>query len=130
MADEQTKTQELLVILQSRPWTKAERANARQQISLYYERKLANLQTALFEAIQLDAPEKLNPFEIDEYIHRYHKQSQELYMYMNYRSSSNEALLGWLRAIDEDDRGVAVWQPRTRLPHEEQPQDQEVHDEI
>jgi hypothetical protein len=129
MADEQTKTQELLVILQSRSWTKAERASARQQVSLYYERKLASLQTALFEAIQLDSPEKLNPFEIDEYIHCYHKQSQELYVYMNYRSSSNEALPGWLRAIDEDDRGVAVWQPRTRLPHEEQPQGQGVHDE-
>lgn len=116
MADEQTKTQELLVILQSRSWTKAERTSARQQISLYYERKLASLQTALFEAIQLDSPEKPNPFEIDEYIHRYHKQSQELYVYMNYRSSSNEALPGWLRVIDEDDRGIAVWQPETKLP--------------
>jgi hypothetical protein len=78
----------------------------------------------------LDSPEKLNPFERDEYIHRYHKQSQELYVYMNSQSSSNEALPGWLRAIDEDDRGVAVWQPGTRLPHEEQPQDQEAHDEV
>ncbi len=90
MTNEQTKTQELLAILQTRPWTKAERALVRQQIRRYYERKLADLQRALFEAIGLNAPTKLTPFEVDEYIHRYHKQSQELYVYMNYRSSSNE----------------------------------------
>ncbi|MEO6887746.1 MAG: hypothetical protein ABI456_01830, partial [Ktedonobacteraceae bacterium] len=73
MADEQTKTQELLAILNTRSWTKAERTSARQQINLYYERKLASLQTALFEAIAVDAPKKVTPFEIDEYIHRYHK---------------------------------------------------------
>jgi hypothetical protein len=80
MADKPTKTQELLAILQIRSWTKAERASARQQIGFYYERKLASLQRALFEAVALDRPEKLNSFEIDEYIHRYHKQSQELYV--------------------------------------------------
>ncbi len=126
MTNEQTKTQELLAILQTRPWTKAERALARQHIHRYYERKLAGLQRALFEAIGLNASEKLTPFEVDEYIHRYHKQSQELYVYMNYRSSSNESLPGWLRAIDADDQGIAVWQPATRLPHEEEPQDQET----
>ena len=126
MDNEQTNTQELLAILQTRPWTKAERALARQHIHLYYERKLAGLQSALFEAIRLNAPEKLTPFEVDEYTHRYHKQSQELYVYMNYRSSSNESLPGWLRAIDADDQGIAVWQPATRLPHEEEPQDQET----
>lgn len=124
MADEQTKIQELLAILQTRSWTKAERASARQQISLYYERKLANLQTALFEAIALDSPGKLSPFEIDEYIHRYHKQSQELYVYLDYRSSSNPALPMWLKAIDEDERGISVWQPATRLPNEEKQKDQ------
>ena len=119
MTDEQTKTQQLLEILETRPLTKTERASARKEISLYYERKLAGLQAALFKAIALDSPGKLNPFEIDEYIHRYHKQSQELYVYMNYRSSSNESLPGWLRDIDDDDQGSRVWQPATRLPHEE-----------
>jgi hypothetical protein len=123
MADKQTKVQELLAVLQTRPWTKAERASARQQISLYYERKLASLQDALFEAIAWDSSSKLPPFEIDEYIHRYHKQSQELYVYLNYRSSSNEALPMWLQAIDEDEQGLSVWRPATRLPHEEQQKD-------
>lgn len=126
MDNEQTNIQELLAILQTRSWTKAERASARQHIHRYYERKLASLQRALFEALALNAPEKLNPFEVDEYIHRYHKQSQELYVYMNYRSSSNESLPGWLRIIDADDQGIAVWQPATVLPHEEQRQDQEI----
>jgi len=120
MADNPMKTQELLAILQIRSWTKAERASARQQIGFYYQRKLASLQRALFEAVALDTPEKLNPFEIDEYIHRYHKQSQELYVYINYQSSSNEALPRWLRAIDEDDQGIAVWQPKTKLSHDEE----------
>lgn len=120
MADEPTKTQELLAILETRPWTKTERANARQQIGFYYERKLASLQRTLFEVIA----QRNNPFEIDEYIHCYHKQSQELYVHMNYRSSSNEALPMWLRAIDEDDQGIAVWQPKTRLPHEDTSSDQ------
>ncbi len=114
-SDEVTKTQELLAILQTRPWTKGERASARQQISRYYQRKLASLQHALFEVIAPDHGEKPDPFEIDTYIHRYHKQSQELYAYMNARSLSNEALPLWLRIIDEDDQGLAVWQPRTHL---------------
>src|SRR5579875_3251906 len=74
-SDEVTKTQELLAILQTRPWTKGERASARQQISRYYQRKLASLQHALFEVIAPDHGEKPDPFEIDTYIHRYHKQS-------------------------------------------------------
>lgn len=121
MADGQTKGQELLTILRARAWTKAERASARQEISRYYERKLASLQSALFEAIALHTPEQRTPFEIDEYIHRYHKQAQELYAYINARSFSNEILPQWLQMIDEDDRGIAVWQPKTRLlPDEEQ----------
>jgi hypothetical protein len=121
MAEEQTKTQTLLTILQARAWTKAERASARQEINRYYERKLASLQHALFEAIALNTPEQRNPFEMDEYIHRYHKQAQELYAFINARSFSNEMLPRWLQMIEEDDRGIAVWQPKTRLlPDEEQ----------
>jgi hypothetical protein len=120
MTEEQTKTQALLTILQTRTWTKAERASARQEINRYYERKLASLQSALFEAIALHTPEQRTPFEIDEYIHRYHKQAQELYAFINARSFSNELLPRWLEMIEEDDRGIVVWQPKTSLfPDEE-----------
>lgn len=125
MTEEQTTVQELLTILRIRSWTKVERASARQQISRYYERKLADLQAALFEATASNGPDKLRPFEIDEYIHRYHKQSQELYAYIHSHSFSNEDLPIWLRIIDEDERGIAVWQPATRLPHEERSANQE-----
>jgi len=108
MTDEQTKAQELLTILQTRAWTKAERASARQEISRYYERKLARLQSALFEAIALNTPEQRTSFEMDEYIHRYHKQAQELYAYINARSFSNELLPRWLEMIDADDRGITA----------------------
>lgn len=121
MADGQTNVQALLTILQTRTWTKVERASARREISRYYERKLARLPSALFEAVALNAPEQRNPFGIDECIHRYHKQAQELYAFINARSFSNEMLLRWLQMIDEDDRGIVVWQPKTRLlPDEEQ----------
>ncbi len=80
-----------------------------------------SLQHALFEAIALNTPEQSSPFEMDEYIHRYHKQAQELYAFINARSFSSEMLPRWLQMIDEDDRGIAVWQPKTRLlPDEEQ----------
>jgi len=85
------------------------------RINRYYERKLASLQHALFEAIALNTPEQRNPFEMDEYIHRYHKQAQELYAFINTRSFSNEMPPRWLQMIDEDDRGIAVWQTKTRL---------------
>jgi hypothetical protein len=97
MADGQTNVQELLTILQTRTWTKAERASARQEISHYYERKLACLQSALFETIALHTPEQRTPFEIDEYVHRYHKQAQELYAFINARSFQMNCFLGGLR---------------------------------
>ena len=104
MSEEHTKTQILLTILQARAWTKTERASTRQEINRYYERKLASLQHALFEAIALHTPEQRNPFEVDEYIHRYHRQAQELYAFINARSFSNEMLPRWLQIIDEDDQ--------------------------
>lgn len=120
MAGEQKKAQELLAILQKKSWTKAERASVRQLIDQYYERKLAGLQTVLLEAISLDGHRKLNPFEIDEYIHRYHKQSQELYLFINGQSHPNTFLPIWLKIIDEDEQGISVWQPKTNLAAEEQ----------
>jgi hypothetical protein len=116
MTYDHTKTQQLLEILQTRSLTKAERAIAREQISLYYAKKLADLQQNLFEALEGRHTGVLDPFEVDQYIHLYHKQSQELYVYINYRSHSNESLPLWLAAIDEDEQGIRVWQPETRLP--------------
>jgi hypothetical protein len=116
-----TPTQQLLEVLKQRAFTKAERAIAREQIGRYYAKKLASLQQRLFEALEKRHTEELDPFEVDEYIHRYHKQSQELYVYINTRSHSNDSLPFWLAAIEADEQGRNVWQPTTMLPHEEQP---------
>ena len=121
MPDDQTPIQQLLAILPIRPWTKAERASARQQITLYYERKLAALQSQLFAAIGLNSPNMADPFIVDEFIHHYHKQSQELYSFVNHRTHSNESLPYWLRIIDRDEQGKGVWEPGTQLPSKEQP---------
>ncbi len=119
MTYDHAKTKQILEILQTRALTKAERASAREQIELYYAKKLAGLQRHLFEALVRHDTGELDPFEVDEYIHHYHKQSQELYSYMNSRSQSNEHLRLWLALIDEDEQGIRVWQPSTKLPHEE-----------
>lgn len=116
-----TPAQQLLEILKQRELTKAERAIAREQIGRYYAKKLASLQQHLFESLEKRRTGELDPFEVDEYIHRYHKQSQELYVYINTRSHSNASLPIWLAAIEADEQGRNVWQPRTMLPHEEQP---------
>ena len=73
----------------------------------------------MFEALEKRHTGELDPFEVDGYIHHYHKQSQELYVYINSQSHSNASLPLWLAAIDADEQGISVWQPATKLPHEE-----------
>jgi hypothetical protein len=119
MAYDHTKIQQLLQIAQTRGLTSAERGRAREEIELYYARKLTNLQQNLFEALEKRHTGKLDPFEVDEYIHHYHKQSQELHTYINAQSHSNASLPIWLAAIDADEQGIRVWEPATKLPHEE-----------
>jgi hypothetical protein len=120
MAYDNTKTQQLLEILQTRSLTKSERAIAREQIDLFYAQKLAGLQKKLFDTVEkMRSAGEPDPFEVDDYIHHYHKQSQELYAYMNHRSLSNENLRIWLALIDEDEQGLRVWEPKTQLPDEE-----------
>ena len=119
MAYDHTKIQQLLEIAQTRGLTTSERARAREEIGLYYARKLTSLQQNLFEALEKRHTGELDPFEVDEYIHHYHKQSQELYVYINSQSHSNASLPLWLAAIDADEQGISVWQPATKLPHEE-----------
>lgn len=120
MAYDNAKTQQLLEILQTRNLTKSERATAREQIGQFYAKKLARLQKNLFDAVEkMRSAGEPDPFEIDDYIHHYHKQSQELYIYMNHRSLSNENLRIWLALIDEDEQGLRVWEPKTQLSDEE-----------
>jgi hypothetical protein len=115
MAYDHTKIQQLLEIAQTRGLTSSERAQAREEIGQYYARKLASLQQNLFEALEKRHTGELDPFEVDEYIHHYHKQSQELYAYINAQSHSNARLPMWLAAIDADERGIRVWEPARRL---------------
>ena len=120
MAYDLTQVQQLLEIARTRDLTSKERARAREEIGAYYARKLASLQQNLFAAIEKRHTGELNPFDVDEYIHRYHKQSQELYSYINAQAHSNARLRLWLAAIDADERGEAVWEPRTKLFGEEE----------
>jgi hypothetical protein len=113
------KIQELLKVAETGSLTKKERAQAREQIGAYYAKKLSGLQENLFAVLEKRHTGALDPFEIDAYIHRYHKQSQELYIYMNHRSLSNDNLPRWLRDMDDDERGMRVWQPETELQDEE-----------
>jgi hypothetical protein len=105
---------QLLADLHARGLTKKECGLARELINRYYAKKLAGLQRALFELLEQRRSE-LSPFDIDEYIHRYHKQSQELYIFINHRSHSNDNLRFWLTIIDNDEKGEAVWESQTNL---------------
>jgi hypothetical protein len=80
-----------------------------------------SLQQHLFEALEKRHTGELDPFDVDEYIHRYHKQSQKLYVYINAQSRSNANLPFWLKFIEADEQGRNMWQPETTLPNEEQP---------
>ena len=116
MAFDHAKIQELLAITETRKLTPSERKIVREQIGFYYEKKLAGLQEKLFATLELHTPGKLDPFEIDQYIHLYHRQSQELYKYINYyHSFSNDSLPEWLRDMDDEERGIRVWEPDTEL---------------
>lgn len=131
MTYDHTKTQQLLEIAKTRSLTKAERAIAKEQIRLYYAKQYTRLQKNLFNALGMEYTGNLHPSEVNEYIHRYHKQSQEFYVHVNYHHSpSKETLPAWLTEIDLEERGIQVWQPNTRLPNEEeQDQDKEEDEE-
>jgi hypothetical protein len=62
---------------------------------------------------------ELDSFEVDEYIHCYHRQSQELYACINSQPCSNASLPLGLAVIDADEREILVGEPDTKLPDEE-----------
>jgi len=67
------------VVPETRPLTKAERATARERIEQYHERKLAALQAAVYAAFQQCQAGAIDAFALDQVIHEYHRQSQELW---------------------------------------------------
>lgn len=126
MPYDHTRTQELLKLAQTRSLTTQERAQAREQIQLYYTKQFAILQKNLFNALGMEYTGSLHPSEVNEYIHCYHKQSQEFYIHANYNHSpSNENLPAWLAEIDREEQGIQVWQPKTKLPHEKNKNNEE-----
>jgi hypothetical protein len=130
MSYDHTKTQALLKRAHMGSLTKQERVQAKEQISLYYGTQFARLQQNLFNALGMEYTGSLPPAEVNEYIHRYHKQSQEFYIHVNYHHSpSNENLPAWLAEIDREEQGIQVWHPKTKLPHEENQNKEEEEEE-
>lgn len=100
------------MVPETRPLTKAERAAARERIGQYHERKLAALQAAVYAALQQCQTGVMDPFALDQVIHEYHRQSQELFTFINTYFPPNVRLPQLLALIDAEERGEWSWQPR------------------
>jgi len=100
------------VLPAARPLTKGERAAARARIEQYHERKLAALQAAVYAAFQQCYAGAIDAFALDQVIHQYHRQSQELFSFINAFFPSNARLLQLLALIDAEEQGEWSWQPQ------------------
>ena len=97
---------------ETRSMTKGERAAARARIAQWHERKLAALQAAVYTACQRCQAEAIDAFAVDQVIHEYHRQAQELFTFINTYFPSNARLPQLLALIDAEERGEWSWQPR------------------
>lgn len=94
---------------------KTERAEARKRIEKYHQKKLADLQKVVFDNSQEFYKGKINAFELDQIIHIYHKQSQELFSFINEYYPTNDGLLIILSFIDAEEKGEWKWIPKTKM---------------
>lgn len=104
---------------ETRPMTKGERVAARVRIEQYHERKLAALQAAVSTAFQQCQAGAIDAFALDQVIHQYHGQSQELFAFINAFFPSNARLPQLLALIDAEERGEWSWQPRSAVRPED-----------
>ncbi len=107
------------MVAETRSMTKGERAAARAQIAQYHERKLAALQATVAAAFQQCQAGAVDAFAVDQVIHEYHRQSQELFTFINTYVPSNARLPQLLALIDAEERREWSWQPRPAARPEE-----------
>ncbi len=94
--------------------SKAERKAAHEKVNAYFERKQAELLEPVLEAIDRYRRREIDVWDVDHIIHIYHRQSQELYSYINsYSTGSGLPII--LRLIEAEEQGDEqfTWRPRT-----------------
>lgn len=88
---------------------KARRRAAREMIDQYHEQQLRLLLEHVREGFdQLDAGE-LDPFELDELIHRYKRSAQKLWTFCGSSGSGWERAVVWLEWLREQDEEEPDW---------------------
>lgn len=97
-----------------RPLNKTERKEAREKIEEYHKKKLGELMEYVFEKVEEYKKGKIDAFDLDYVIHIFHKQSQELYSFVNTFYPNNSELPKLLQLMKEEEEGVWKWIPRTK----------------
>jgi len=91
-----------------------ERKAARQKIEDYHQAKLAELQKFVHDKFNEFYAGKINAFELDHVIHIYHKQSQELFSFVNFYYEKNSHLEEFLDFIEKEEKGERCWEPEVK----------------
>ena len=99
--------------------SKEERKEAREKIEDYHKKKQAELLDYVVKKIEEYKKGKVDVFEMDYIIHIYHKQSQELFSFINTFYPSNDRLHLLLDLIKEEEGGGDKWQPKIKQEKEE-----------
>ena len=96
---------------------KLQRKEARIRIEKYHQEKLIQLQKYIHEGLDQLENGKSDACELDRIIHIYHRQSQELFSFINTYYGSNDSLPTLLAMIDSEENGGQAWEPETeQLP--------------
>jgi hypothetical protein len=87
---------------------------ARIRIEKHHQEKLIQLQGYILEGFNQLENGKIDAFELDRIIHLYHRQSQELYSFIDFYYQSDNRLQELLTIIASEENGGQAWEPKTK----------------
>ncbi|HUD07205.1 MAG TPA: hypothetical protein VMR34_04940 [Candidatus Saccharimonadales bacterium] len=85
--------------------SKSEAKASRQEIEDYWQQKLEEAQASIRKALKEFDKGKINAFDVDHVINEYHKQSKNIYSFLNMYKWSNDNLPKILKMIQEEEKG-------------------------
>ena len=92
--------------------TKQERKLLRERLEKFHQEKLIELQEFIFKRFEDFHKGIINVFDLDRVIHIHHKQSQELFSFVNRYYTSN-SMLDLLARMEESQKyDIWSWEPR------------------
>lgn len=99
---------------ESQSFDKEQCKAARKAIGDYHKKKLAELQKFVYDKFQDFYAGKIDAFELDHVIHIYHRQSQELFKFVNAFYGENRYLGMILKMIKNEEKGDYCWEPEIK----------------